>query len=460
LKSAEYQGYWWLPEKPDLQVFGTLRLGPEATLELFGAFSQPTGQFRPAVTDIILGVSFRGKRITLHRCLQFGLGYSCGGTERSSFSIMAVYVGVHFERMEDIKFKDISVVFDHIDDWVEISGIRVKHRRPFSAIIRYKTPPDYHAVVNHCRISLLFLPALDHSRIPPEAKFTQQIAFLISMREQSSLQAYLEVIYQIQNFLAFAVTVPIHPLIVDGTTEANKTVHPSGKTVYPPVQIVLPFVKGGKTQSDSDSSPINAEDMLFRFSDVRRRFQRIMRNWFKASETLRPIYDLYFGTLYNPQMYVQHRFLSLIQAVESYHQRRAPRQHELPPKKFASIREAIHNRCPPRYRNWLDRKLQNANELSLNQRVQFLLAKHAFLRIQDRNGFVDKVVDTRNYLTHYSKRLEKRAASPDELIHLCRQLRALLEAVLLEEIGFDSAKIQDIMSRIEGRRSIFTRLTL
>jgi hypothetical protein len=456
LKVMEYQGYWWLPEKPNLKVFGTLRLSPRAELELLGAFSEPTGQFRPTVTDIILGLSSKGQRITLHRCLQSGHGHSFPGIERSSFSILVVYIGVHFERTEDIKLRDISVVFEHIDYWVGISGIRVKHQRSWNPIIRYKSLPDYHVRVNDCEISLLFLPAEEWSATPPEAKLTQKIAFRIRLRPESSLQTYLELIYQIQNFLAFAITQPVNPITVDGTAEANRTVLPNGKTVYPDFQIVLSFVKSNTTQA----SFIHPEDMLFRFVDVRRRFQRIMRSWFKGFEELRPVYDLYFGTLYNPQMYLQHRFLSLIQAVESYHQRRAPRQLELPAKKFDSIRKAIQNRSPPMHRKWLDRKLENANRLSLNQRLQFLLAKYAFLGIQERNEFVSKVVDTRNYLTHYNKRLEKRAASPDELIHLCRQLRALLETVLLEEIGFDSTKIQSIMKRIEARRSVFTQLSL
>ena len=63
-------------------------------------------------------------------------------------------------------------------------------------------------------------------------------------------------------------------------------------------------------------------DMLFTFKDISDRFEILLKNWFEKADTLGPVYDLYFGTLYNPRMYLQHQFLSLIQAIEVYHRRK------------------------------------------------------------------------------------------------------------------------------------------
>lgn len=253
----------------------------------------------------------------------------------------------------------------------------------------------------------------------------------------------------LENFLALAIAEPVYPIGIEGTTKAHKLILPNGKVVYPPIQIICPHIMRRKPRSQ-----ILREHMLFKFSDIRRRFQGIMRKWFEGFEDLRPVYDLYFGTLYNPQMYLQHKFLSLVQAIESYHRRRAARQYELPPSKHKAIEMAIENACPPRHRNWLERKLTHSNELSLPQRLHFLLSKYDFLKIGNKDSFVNKVVDTRNYLAHYDKRMQKRAATIEEMAQLCQKLRSLLEVVMLGELGFDQPKIRELMEHIESTRSV------
>lgn len=44
-----------------------------------------------------------------------------------------------------------------------------------------------------------------------------------------------------------------------------------------------------------------------------------MNKWFEISEKLKPVFDLYLGVMYNPGMYKEYQFLSLAQALESYH---------------------------------------------------------------------------------------------------------------------------------------------
>lgn len=122
--------------------------------------------------------------------------------------------------------------------------------------------------------------------------------------------------YHIQNFLTLGITKSVHPLAIKGITEVNKEMI-NDKTNYPPVEIfyrLSDILKVPKT--------LPPFDMLFTFKDISGRFESFLRNWFEKLDSLEPIYDLYFGTLYNPRMYPEHRFLSLIQAIESFHQRR------------------------------------------------------------------------------------------------------------------------------------------
>lgn len=62
--------------------------------------------------------------------------------------------------------------------------------------------------------------------------------------------------------------------------------------------------------------------MLFVFTSLRERLESYLTNWINKAELLGPVYDLFFATRFNPYIYCEHAFLSLIQAVETYHRRR------------------------------------------------------------------------------------------------------------------------------------------
>ena len=106
-----------------------------------------------------------------------------------------------------------------------------------------------------------------------------------------------------------------YPLAIEGITEANKEMI-KDKVYYSPVEIYYELPNISKT-----TKTLLPFDMLFTFKDISNRFEIFLRNWFEKADLLKPICDLYFGTLYNPHMYLEHRFLSLIQAIESFHQR-------------------------------------------------------------------------------------------------------------------------------------------
>jgi len=67
--------------------------------------------------------------------------------------------------------------------------------------------------------------------------------------------------------------------------------------------------------------------------------------------------------------------------------------------------------------------------------------------IGNKNAFIEKVVDTRNYQTHHDEDLKERAVGGEELYHLTQKLKVLLEVCLLTELGFSSEEIKGLFSR-------------
>jgi hypothetical protein len=67
---------------------------------------------------------------------------------------------------------------------------------------------------------------------------------------------------------------------------------------------------------------VDLVDMLFTLSDIRNNLGSILEAWCVQQEIIKPLYSLYFGTLRSPQMYVEHRFLNMFQALEAFDRRR------------------------------------------------------------------------------------------------------------------------------------------
>ena len=68
-------------------------------------------------------------------------------------------------------------------------------------------------------------------------------------------------------------------------------------------------------------------------------------------------------------MYMEHRFLSIVQALEGYHRRRFPGQ-DLTTEQHRARLDAIIGAAPAEHRKWLSEKLAYSNEVSQRKRLR------------------------------------------------------------------------------------------
>ena len=90
--------------------------------------------------------------------------------------------------------------------------------------------------------------------------------------------------------------------------------------------------------------------------------------------------------------------------------------------------------------------MRYANEISLRKRLRQMLDPFASLYGGSKTvtSFVGRVVDTRNYLTHYDESLANRALRGEDLWNLCRKLEGLLQLHFLLLIGLDETVVSTI----------------
>jgi len=449
IEEFEYEGIWWLPDKPKEQVSGTLKFTPEegATLELRGSFKNIKNINKMVNSEIILGVSSNGKKITLYKCSKNeSRMYFPSFLSTSSCHVEIVFIGAHFQKPEDIKFKSISVYYTHLDEWVGISMFNIQHLPDGKTIIiRYKQPDPIRATINDWKIILDF--KVTTRSILQKANIEQRTYIRIEPSEEKSLDEYWNTIYHIRNFLTLGVAKPVYPLVIKGETEVNKEMI-DGTIYYPPVEVFYRV-------PDIPRLPetLLPHYMLFTFGDISNRFEFFLRNWFNKVSTLEPVYDLYFGTLYNPHMYIEHQFLSLTQAVESFH-RRTSKGKYLKDNEYKKVYDALVNAIPDGVRSDLKDRLKTylkyGNEFSLRKRLEEIFDKYQEVLnkfIENRDAFIKKVVNTRNYQTHYDKALKKYSVSKEELPLVIEKLRILLQICLLTELGFSPEEIKALFAK-------------
>ena len=430
----EYEGIWWLPDKPEKQVSGTLRFTPNegAILDLIGSFKDTKEINKMLELEIILGISSNGKNITLHKCFETKSNVSVPRLLTSSFYANEVFVGAHFQKSEDIKFRELSICYSYLDEWVNISGFNIQYPDKREVVIKYKQPEPIQASIGEdCKMFIDFQVTI----VQKEASIKQRTYIRIEPSVEKSLEEYWNIMRNIQNFLSLGVTEPVYPLTITGITEANNS----------PVEIYY--------HSPEISKVPKTLCMLFTFKDISDRFEILLKNWFENADTLGPVYDLYFGTLYNPRMYLQHQFLSLIQAIEAYHRRKfegkylSDEKYEPIYKKFEGIINKLGIEDP--FKDALKSKLKYGNEYSLIKRLRDLFEKYREIFdnfIDDRDAFINKVKDTRNYLTHYDKKLRS-IADGEDLYRITQKLKTILQICLLHELGFDKEEIKSMFLR-------------
>ena len=90
----------------------------------------------------------------------------------------------------------------------------------------------------------------------------------------------------------------------------------------------------------------------------------------------------------------------------------------MPVKDFRDRIDLVRKSCPADIQDWVREKLQYANRLSFKSRIERLVEPFASWfgsNCSEREAFIRRIRDTRNYLTHYdAETTKKRADRPDE----------------------------------------------
>lgn len=460
----EYEGLWWLPDNQGGEIAGNLLFDPDdgATLKLIGSFKSIQDLNTSPKYEVIFGISTNGKYITLYNCMEIRCSLNLPGLLVSQYYVDTIIMGGHFLKPADIQFKKVSVMYQYLNEWVNISAFEMQ---------RFKEPPGVKIICTlprpiSTRINDKLIVSFDfeasastRSVVQKEVYMEQRTVVNFESSEGLRYQEFFETLKSIQNVLSFAVKRYVYPLRIVGSTKTNNTVD-SNSTENSNVEL---FYKIRNIQRVD--KPILPNEMLFTFKDVSGRLEEFLGNWFKKRELLDEAFSTYFDTLYNPHMYQKQKFLALTQTIESYHQRVCDGKYvsdEEYEKVYDKLVENIPNEIKGSEdgRNLAERLkeyLRYGNELSLRRRLKDILNTHKAVftgLIEDEAEFINDVINTRNYFTHYNEKLREEAASGADLFYLTEKLKILVETCLLSELGFRNEEISSFFHKNRNYRHL------
>lgn len=440
-------GYFWLPDKNDKKIPGTLTIrdGGDVELEVVGLFDESVEALN-GKDDLsrIVGHVEKDGLVTLESCFYKQKNIAFGGIAKSLICVNKVLSGVAYEKDEKVTFNAVSFLVEGLNEWVGITGISVSYGSDYrTATIDY-TPQDeiVYNLTDGFKLHIFFgytLPGLPNTT---EAKITQQAYFKLSSEEAKDLPAFINILHQITYLLCFAVDATVAISDVSATSNEIMMEATDGKKRPVNIKIYYPSLPF------SENLPkIDIHRMLFRFGDIRKNAEAIFNNWLNAYSTIRPALGLYFSAVTGTHKYLDGRFLALAQGLETYH-RRTSSETLMERGKFRRLVATLLCLCPKEHRKWLRGRLYHGNEINLGQRIKKIIEPYrSYLgKSKQRNKLIRGVVSTRNYLTHYSEELEKESVKGVDLWVLCQKIEAIFQLHLLQQLGFTESEIKGILS--------------
>ena len=284
IEEFECSGIWWLPDRDEKQEPGILKFSQitGAELHLITTFKDIKNIFKSSNHEIILGNTSKGK-ITLYRCFETHTSLKSHGFASTKYQAMVIFIGAHFLKPEDIKFRRIKVDFQYLYQWVGLSGIIIDNKKGEGMFIGYKQIEPIKMMINdeygiEIDISAKYSA---ETKIGKIVGIEENANIIFESSMEKPFIEYNEIINHFCNFLSFALNERIYPLVIDGNSELNKQKY-EGIEIYQPINIIYKI-----TDIEKRDDAAFPSRMYFSFSDIIARYEIIITNWFSKFESLR-----------------------------------------------------------------------------------------------------------------------------------------------------------------------------
>jgi len=440
LEPFETMGQWWLPGS-EKQFSGVLKYDPqEAILELkfIGKLHKGFAQN----IKIINGLTVGGQFMTLLNCFTFMDSLRAPGYITTKAIPQFVFVGVCVNSDEELIFNEATYSCYNNEDFMGESGLKpefqIKDGKLSEYNLSYKYPEQISFKIESFNISTSW--GIELPGTGPELDIREKAGFSIKSSQLCKHTDFLDIpINSIHSFLELIIEgrLPIRTVILKseriGRTEKDDTFHQEPVSLLWNQKISFPLPK--------KRHPIELNFTIHEISDE---INNIMQKWSGTWQKYKPAQNLFFTVLrMRKELTVENGFLNLCRVLEAYHRIKSDETY-MQPEKYEELLGVIIQAIPQEHKEYIRQRLQYGNELMLRKRfkqIYDLLPVKIQERIGEKKNFCDKIVNTRNYLTHYDKNIKSLALSYGEMIKYEAIMIIICKTLFLLEAGIKSETI-------------------
>jgi hypothetical protein len=406
MKQFTYNGVWWLPESPTIQVAGALHFSKEDGLQLslFGVLGESSTIVGKKSLPIILGAvwgSPLGEDVTLTGSWAKGMSFGSMAMAREEYHVDRAFIGSHLENDQAFSFSHLKISLSGLSSWAHnYTGFSPQYfakasdnRTGFE--IRWISPEPITGRIPGGDL-VLGLGA-NVSTQARDRSIKERIGLSITLEQPQSADAvYSKYVYPLQNFLTLATDHPNALLEFSVRRPDNKEeVH----------------VIGAQAFDDAGAAEgLTPHKMIFSLNEVRDRATEMIGQWIKASERLSSAFNVYFSSLYQPNTFAEMRFMAVFRALEVYER---------------TLSGSAGNTDPPGGRLWeqFTRLLEDHK-----QAVGLLFGADVAVAVAE-------LLMYRNDVVHGDADLVRQPDYSDQLYWWLHRLQFLMKACLLTELN-------------------------
>jgi len=290
LENFEYKGIWWLPNKPAAQVSGvlTFKNEEEISLELIGSFRDITsfGKYQPFQPEIILGITDNGKICTLYRNYETRSQLNFPGIIKSTFEAQYLFVDKHFNTADEIIFSSIKANFTNLENWMGQQPFETTITEAERAI-SYSFPEKFEVELPDSKVQSTFEYSTA-GELFKKVEWTHTAFLEIIPTSLQAFEYYRQKLHDLNNLLTLLIgqTTYLKQIVAYG----NEIEIMPGKKTKESIDVYYsqkkPNVKEG----------IHPFEMIVPLPRILNEISNVINQWFSNAETLRSVYDLFFGT--------------------------------------------------------------------------------------------------------------------------------------------------------------------
>lgn len=461
-----YSGSWVFPEQTNISYNGKLHYLPKKKgliLELEieeKDISRIFSHLGKRIYPYVNGTLFTGTRVLLYNC-------RVGGSHTKDFRytqqiVFAEYafVGLHADSENDLVFKGALFDFGEIIEWSGLCQYSFDYHDGENSYNSYvwksKEPVDFKLNDNTEVCFWAQNGGWSTEQIfGRESKISQ--AVIVEFKYENPVS--WEQIRDDAQVIRYLIGMGINrlPIIAEIKYKHESLVYPNygeGKTIYRAADVIEGT---GEDPIARDHQNNERFEYLYSFNDLQGTGG--IDKWVSSYKKLKPVLDLYFSIFGAPS--VESVFLSMMQALETFHSRFITDNLS----DYKSRVEAYNG-----YGMWYglllceDQK-DHKRSIILKSRLADLMFADSVMPFYPINygheDFIQKLVDTRNFFTHYDEKKESMIFTEKEFPYVNAELRLLLDYHLLVLLGFDKQVVRDTivkkMNAIEMNYQIMMR---